>query len=373
MYPGINVTPNVYSKLASRFAEEAMIGPDADDALLVCFLEHCFTPPEAELAALLPFYYQPWSLEKTLKTVRKISAVVKPLLESMVDKGLIRGRGGKYSLLPILPGMFENVLLDNDESDWHREFARLAGELYGTGYVRKYLEHPTHVVRSIAIGEEVTRESQSLNPDDVENMIRSHDLMVILNNCQCRQAKYLQGDECNRADRTDGCLAFGDFARMYLDRGVARQLDRDSMRSVVRERADNNLVFLAGNVSASSANQICTCCDCCCHMLGQIINVDPDYIVTPPRYRVVVDEEKCSDCGRCIRVCNVMAHDMIQKRHTYDESRCIGCGLCVGVCPSAAIDLVENPGYKKPAKNFKGLAIRLAPAKLFAMAKSKFR
>jgi len=369
----MNKPADIYLSLAGRFAEEAMIGPRADSGLLTEFLRHCFAPGEAGIAVLLPFYYQPWTLEKTVKAAGAPKEVVKPFLDSMVAKGLIRGRQGKYSLLPILPGMFENVLMDNDETTWHKKFARLASELYETGYVRKYLEQSTHVLRSIPIGESVERESRALNPDDVEMMIRSHDLMVVLNNCQCRQAKYLVGEECSRADRTDGCIAFGDFAHLYLERGVARQLDRESMRSVVRERSDNNLVFLAGNVSAGNANQICTCCDCCCHLLGQIVKIDPDYVVSPPRYVAVVNEKKCNSCGKCISACNIMAHEMMGKRHFYDQTRCIGCGLCLGVCPTAAIDFVENPGYKKPAKNFKRLAIRLAPAKIMAMAKSKIK
>ncbi len=369
----MNNSTGIYHSLSLKFAEEAMIGPEADSELLLEFLAHCFTPDEAGIAALLPFYYQPWPIEKIIKISMAPADTVKTNLDSMVAKGLIRGRSGKYALLPILPGMFENVLMDNDETEWHREFARIASSLYETGYVRKYLEHPTHVVRSIPIGESIKSDSRAINPDDMEMMIRSNDMMVVLNNCQCRQAKYLLNEECSRGERSDGCIAFGDFARLYLERGVARQLDKNSMRSVVRDRSDKNLIFLAGNVSAGSANQICTCCDCCCHMLGQIIKVDPEYILTPPRYVAVVNEEKCNNCGRCISSCNIMAHNMSGKKHFYDPSRCIGCGLCPGVCPTAAIEIAENPKYRKPAKNFKWLIVRLAPSKMMAMAKSKFK
>ncbi|TFH40517.1 MAG: 4Fe-4S dicluster domain-containing protein [Chrysiogenales bacterium] len=144
------------------------------------------------------------------------------------------------------------------------------------------------------------------------------------------------------------------------------------MRDVIRDRIGNNLVFFTGNVAAESPNQICTCCDCCCHMLGQIIHVNPGMIVTPPRYRAVVDENACTDCGKCLGVCNLMAHRMEGRRHAYDPYRCVGCGLCVAVCPSIAIEMVENEAYRPPAGNFKRLMVRLAPAKLAAMAKGKF-
>ncbi len=360
-----------YRNLAKKFSLEAMIGPDENESLLSELLIHCFTIEEAELAVHLPFFYKTHPIEKVARAAGKDPGDVKPLLDSMVSKGLIRGRGNGYALLPILPGMFENVLMDGHDTPWHREFARIANRLYETGYVRKYLEHPTRVVRSIPLNLEQNAAGTAIDPDRVEQMIRSHDLMAVLNNCQCRHARHLEGIECRRAGRLDGCLAFGDIARMYIDRGGARLVDRDSMRSVVKDRISMNLVFFAGNVAAGSANQICTCCDCCCHMLGQIIGVDAGLIVNTPKYRAVVNEERCTHCGKCIKPCNLGAHSMEGKRHSYDPARCVGCGLCVKACPTAAIDMVETDGYREPAANFKRLAIRLAPAKILALIKGK--
>jgi len=363
----------IYEKLSVVFNEEAMIGPREGNSLLIPFLQHCFTPEEAEVALHLPFFYSPVKIEKITKSMKKQPQEIKPILDAMVEKGTIRGRAKGYALLPVLPGMFENVLMDNKETPWHIEFARLANELYETGYVRTYLEHPMKVVRSIPIGVDLGLKSHVLNEDHVELMIRSHDKMAVIHNCQCRQAKYLLGDECKKADRLDGCIAFGDFATGYIERGGATEIDKDSMRSIIQDRRDKNLVFFAGNVSASSNNQICTCCDCCCHMLGQIVNVDPEYIVSPPRYKVIVNDDKCNNCGKCLAACNTLAHTVAKRQHYFDQSRCIGCGLCLGICPTAAIELIENPLYRAPSKNFKTLAIRLAPAKIMSMVKAKFK
>ena len=362
---------NIYNQLIEKFSAEAMIGPDAENELQKTLIKHCFTPEEAEVAARLPFYYSPWPIEKVSKASGKPVSEIEPLLASMVNKGVIRGRSKTYALLPILPGMFENVLMDDDESEWHREFARIASELYETGYVRNYLEQPTHVARSIPVGISYNTKSQAIDPDHIEMMIRSHDTMIVLNNCQCRQAKYLIGDECGRAERTDGCIGFGDFANHFIERGAGRALDKDSMRSVIKDRIDKKLTFFTGNVAAASANLMCTCCECCCHMLGQILSVDPNLIITPPRYKAVVNEEKCNNCVKCLSACNIRAHNMAGSSHTYDQTRCIGCGLCIGVCPTAAIELVENKKFRKPSKSFKRLAIRLAPSKIMAMIKGK--
>jgi dihydroorotate dehydrogenase subfamily 1 len=52
----------------------------------------------------------------------------------------------------------------------------------------------------------------------------------------------------------------------------------------------------------------------------------------------VVDEEKCTACGRCMEVC---AYDAMHVNGTAraEARSCIGCGLCVSVCPENAISL----------------------------------
>ncbi len=363
----MNTDDRIYDHLAAHFSAEAMIGPESGEPLLRELLIHCFSPEEAALAMHLPFFYKVHGIEKIARAAGKRPDEIRPLLEAMTGRGVIRGRGRGYALLPILPGMFENVLMDGHETPWHREFARIANRLYETGYVRRFLARPTRVVRSIPLDRELGPGSGPVDPDRVERMIRAHDTIAVLHNCQCRQARHLEGQSCKRADRADGCIAFGGFARLYIERGGARQVDRDSMRSIVRDRIDRKLVFFAGNVAAESTNQICTCCDCCCHMLGQIIHFDPGLIVTQPKYLAGTDEDRCTGCGRCVPACNLRAHRMEGGRHSYDPARCVGCGHCVTACPAGAVSMAENGRYRKPAGGFKRLALRLAPSKIAAM------
>ena len=60
-------------------------------------------------------------------------------------------------------------------------------------------------------------------------------------------------------------------------------------------------------------------------------------------YTVVVDEDLCRGCGRCLKVCLYHAITFQKNpvggwRAVVDEALCKGCGNCISVCPSNAAD-----------------------------------
>ncbi|NMC54534.1 MAG: 4Fe-4S binding protein [Chloroflexi bacterium] len=57
---------------------------------------------------------------------------------------------------------------------------------------------------------------------------------------------------------------------------------------------------------------------------------------------VRIDEEKCSGCGLCVKVCKGAPLTMRDGKPTVDQTRlfgCIACGKCVVVCPEDAISV----------------------------------
>ena len=59
-----------------------------------------------------------------------------------------------------------------------------------------------------------------------------------------------------------------------------------------------------------------------------------------PRKRVVLEQEKCDDCGLCLKVCfyDTLYTDRQGHLNTRAEN-CDGCGLCVETCPRQALSL----------------------------------
>lgn len=57
---------------------------------------------------------------------------------------------------------------------------------------------------------------------------------------------------------------------------------------------------------------------------------------------VVIDYQKCSGCGLCVKVCKGAPLIMRQGKPSVDQARlfgCIGCGKCLVVCPEDAISV----------------------------------
>jgi len=60
-------------------------------------------------------------------------------------------------------------------------------------------------------------------------------------------------------------------------------------------------------------------------------------------FTVVVDEERCRGCGRCIEICPYRAVSFNPNgvggwHAVVDEALCKGCGNCISICPSNAAD-----------------------------------
>ena len=62
-------------------------------------------------------------------------------------------------------------------------------------------------------------------------------------------------------------------------------------------------------------------------------------VIVNKKGRVILDEDKCIDCGSCVSLCPTEALLMDDKDLlVFSEDKCIGCYLCVDSCPRFAIE-----------------------------------
>ena len=68
------------------------------------------------------------------------------------------------------------------------------------------------------------------------------------------------------------------------------------------------------------------------------------------RKKVVINKDKCKECGLCIQVCPqkhlTLSKDLNRRGVNYvvtcKGTSCSGCGFCFLVCPDACIEIYED-------------------------------
>jgi Pyruvate/2-oxoacid:ferredoxin oxidoreductase delta subunit len=184
--------------------------------------------------------------------------------------------------------------------------------------------------------------------------------------CNCREYR----KKCNR--RVDNCIAFGPLADFYveaakttpgskavnyvsgeealqcLDESLKQGLVAQVMTTISSKERDTESIF-------KEISGICLCCSCCCEQLSRYVEYgDVDRL---PEFVPETDQEKCTLCEVCVKICPVKARwhhwptkaDLSDDFIFLDAEKCIGCGLCAYHCKPRAVKMVRAKD-QKPAK-----------------------
>lgn len=362
-YPGIS---RAHLALARTYASPLLVGPPLCDELLA-LVEHMYTEEEADVAR----HIRPWIPRTAASLARACGrplAEVKEVLRRLAHEKYVLisfGEGDRelFSLLPILPGTFEHVLVRpsvDDVTPWHRRFAELYEALYATGFATAYTRKPVGAVRYIPVGEAVSALPMALPSERLEAIMERYDDFAI-GVCQCRLSKRLVGEGCGKMLET--CTVMGSFAPVLVREGRMRQANRRDVLEVKAEAEREGLVtWMMADDGAKSFRCSCSCCGCCCGALRQVTQFNAPGFVAPPHYMPRIDLSSCVHCGKCAEACPMGAMEVSgegeAKARVHKSERCIGCGLCVVACGKGALSLREVEGYREPPRSFLSYVVR---------------
>ena len=167
--------------------------------------------------------------------------------------------------------------------------------------------------------------------------------------CYCRHKMMHVGRSC--AAPLDICMTFNTTAGSLIRHGYARAVDVPEGLDLLQQARGQNLVQFGENVR-ERVNFICNCCGCCCEAMIAARKFGILNPVHTSNFLPVVDEAKCSGCGKCVDACPVEALALVsandprqpkRKKAMVDEEICLGCGVCVRTCSREALFLRERP------------------------------
>jgi NAD-dependent dihydropyrimidine dehydrogenase PreA subunit len=348
---------HVYEELADALALRGGTMPVVKCPQLFALLEELFTPEEAQLAARMPL--GPVTAERLARdTGVSDSEKVKGILEALADKGIaftIEKNGMRvYTLMLIIPGIFEHQFMKGEVNDRTKRLARLFDDYFAVATER--LQKQVRVApgdsagfpfaRVISVEQEIPTDVTVHSYDRVSTYIDEAEHIAV-SVCYCRHHGELLGDTCDKPN--DVCMTFGPQARYVAERGFGRLISKEEAKRVLDRSEEAGLIHCSSN-TGGYVSFICNCCVCHCGILRSIKSgVIPMGAVSS--FVIVVDEDECTGCGSCVDRCQMEALLLDGDAVARKAERCIGCGLCISVCPADALKLELREGALVPPQD----------------------
>jgi electron transport complex protein RnfB len=346
---------DVYGRLRERLDDFASGYPTTESGIEIKILKKLFAEDEAELfLKLSPLLEAPQDVAERLD--RDLPETVE-LMERMAKKGLIfrvvKGETARYGVVPFVPGIYDFQL-----ATMERGFAQDMQDYFEEGLGRTIQGHQTPIMRPIPINRKLVVKWPIAPYEDVLKIIEDQKV-IALALCVCRTKNGLLNESCGKPLET--CFMFGANAKYYVDNKMARFIDKEEAKKIIKKNDAAGLVMQPFN--SRKAGVMCSCCGDCCEMLGSLKKQSVPAAAVKSNYFATVDAEACTGCETCIDRCQMGAITIEDDTAAVNRDRCIGCGLCVTTCPTEAAQLVkkaETEQYRPPeskAEVFLQLAI----------------
>jgi ferredoxin len=311
---------------------------------------------EAALAIELP--RKPISAEALAQRLGRSKEDVNSKLESMTNKGVLHTLKNKegvyeYSILPLLPGIFEAQFYRGTKTDRDYLIAQRFKNYLGvlTKLRDSLPEAPpppsTSYFRVLPIEEEIEAGTKVLPYAQLSQYVEKTKAVAV-GTCFCRHYAILLDENDNCGVSHNNCMAFGEGAIFMSERHNGRLVGKDEALEILKKAEEEGLVHCSANTSEELVF-ICNCCSCHCGILSMAKAASSASTILTSGYHAHVDADLCTACETCIERCPVSAVS-IDDVASIDDLQCIGCSLCVSTCPSEAMNLVVKLDNITPPK-----------------------
>jgi len=358
------MTDPIYEKLRLALQLRGGSMPALNCPEFIALVKYLFTPQEAELASELPIL--PTPIEGIIEKLGQSQEELRETLERMADNGVVfasdRENVRYYSLMPLLPGIFEMQFLKGTIDERSVRLAHLF-EGYYHAVEQMVIETdlksiPFPMARVITVEQEIPAGFEIHPYDKVSQYIDKAEYIAV-GICYCRHYGELLGRPCSKPK--DVCMGFGPDAKYIADRKFGRLVTREEARSILRRAEGAGLVHCSSNMT-KYVQFICNCCTCHCGILQSMKKYNMQGSAAVSGFITEFDPEKCTACGDCVDRCPMEALTMQGDDLVFNNKLCFGCGLCSSACPTGALQLVARKNAPVPPRDWREMNARLNSA-----------
>jgi len=345
----LETNEKVYIDLQRHLDRQAIGFPATKSGVELRILKHIFSPREAEIAACLSYKLEP--VETLFERARHLvesTRTLSEILHGIEKKGGIELtiKNGKsfYRNVPLVVGMYE-FQLDHLTQGFLKDFDDYTSD---KNFGIEFLSTKLPQMRTIPVAKSILPLHHVSTFDEVTTLLQQAEPPFSIFECICRKKKALGGEPCRVTNRKETCFAAGSLAQAVLRRGIGREIALGESLSILDENQNQGQVLQPSNTE--KAEFICSCCGCCCGMLGMQKNLPVPVDFWASNYYAAVDSDACNGCGACEARCQVGAIRVSERKQkaSVDLNRCIGCGLCIPSCPREALFLQKKPKEVRP-------------------------